>query len=371
MRIAVDGRVLMKEPTGVANFLISALNEYSRQKPDWEFIVLISRNIHESCQERIQNGGNIRFVCKSFTKIGMLWYCTQLPFILYRLKPDYFWAPATYLPPMLPRTTKTIVTVHDLVPREYRQTMSFINRIFSTIFFDWSVSSANMLWAVSKYTMGEIERYYPNRISRNILVGSGVENSIFKPIEISVEGRQSLLAHYGIKDKFILFVGTVEPRKNLEFMLSLMPRLAKDGFYLLIVGARGWGNSAIQLDEIMSQKRFPREKIVFTGFVNNDQLVALYNMAAAFVLTSLNEGFGLPLLEAMHCGCPVVAAHNSAMIELVEGAGLTVDSWEITAWCDAIRAVSENKEIFQAHGFVRSAQYAWDVVINRVVAGML
>jgi glycosyltransferase involved in cell wall biosynthesis len=251
-----------------------------------------------------------------------------------------------------------------MVPKDYRQTMTFFNRLFSDLFFDRSISRADILLAISNYTAREIKLRYPVRRSGEITVGCGIDVSIFRPVTLTNGQRYDLCSRYGIKEPFLLFVGTVEPRKNLEFMLSLMPELASAGFSLLIVGARGWGKSSIA--EIVSRPGFPVDMIVFSGYLPIDDLPWLYSTAAVYVSTSLNEGFGLPQLEAMSCGCPVVAPYNSAMIEVVEGAGITVKGWEPSDWKTAVHTAYENKERYKELGFRRSAQYCWPVVVRSI-----
>jgi glycosyltransferase involved in cell wall biosynthesis len=94
--------------------------------------------------------------------------------------------------------------------------------------------------------------------------------------------------------------------------------------------------------------------------------VRLYNLAALYVSTSLNEGFGLPQLEAMNCGCPVVSPHNSAMVEVVEGAGMTVEGWDLGAWYDTILSVYNNSEYYRNLGLQRAKQYEWPAIVHSI-----
>jgi glycosyltransferase involved in cell wall biosynthesis len=358
--IAIDGRNLMHPPSGNATYLICALNELAAQKPEWGFYVLSNRALHPECEKQLVQRPNVHFIRRSFTRIGLIWYCTQLYFILKELRPDFFWAPATLLPPSIPAGVKTIVTVNDMVPKDFPHTMSFLNRLYSSLFFDRSIFGADTLLAISDYTAEEVKRRYPRRRSKTVTVGCGIDKAVFHPVTIAPFQQSDTLARYGVATPFILFVGTLEPRKNLNFMLKLMPQLALEGFTLLVVGAKGWGKSPIA--EIVQQSDFPSEKVVFAGYVPTDALVKLYNLAALYVSTSLNEGFGLPQLEAMNCGCPVVSPHNSAMIEVVAGAGLTVQDWDCAAWYSAIRRVFANREQYRQSGFERAAHYEWSQV---------
>lgn len=366
--IAIDGRNLMHPPSGSATYLICALNELSAQQPDWLFYILTNRQLHPECEKQIIKRPNIRFICKSFTTVGLLWYCTQLYFILKKLNPDFFWAPATLLPPFIPSGIKTIVTVNDMVFKDYKHTVSLFNRLYSNVLFDRSILDADILLSISNYTANEIKNRYPRRRSREITIGCGVDRSLFRPVTHTPVQRADLCSEYGVTEPFILFVGTVEPRKNLAFMMELMPQLAAASFTLLVVGAKGWGKTRIA--EIMQQPHFPADKVVFAGYVPTDDLVRLYNLAAVYVSTSLNEGFGLPQLEAMNCGCPVVSPHNSAMVEVVEGAGMTVKGWDVTTWCNTILSMFNNSEHYRNLGFQRSKQYEWTTVAHTIAQAL-
>ena len=366
--IAIDGRVLMNPPAGIANYLINALGELSKQKPEWDFYILTNRDIHPECLDRLPDSDNIFHLKMPFTKIGILWYSTRLFYILKELRPDYFWAPANSLPPSVPEGIKTILTIHDLVAKDFRHTMSTLNRIYNDLYFDHSIRNADIIWSVSRYTKGEIENRYPERKCRDIFVGSGVNRTIFRKIDISHEDRRQTLSKIGVGEKFLLYVGTIEPRKNVDFLLSLMPILAKEGFWLLIVGSKGWGKSGIS--KIINSHGYPKEKVVFSGFLDTEDLVRIYNCATVFVSTSLNEGFGLPQLEAMNCGCPVVSSHNSAMIEIVHGAGQTVEGWDVADWCAAIRDVADNRERYIQRGFDKIAQFDWQKITSDLIEWM-
>lgn len=365
LSIAIDGRNLMHPLSGSAAYIIAAMNALSQLKPDWMFSVLTNRPLHPACAERIIWRANVRHICKGYTRIGLLWYSTQLHLILKKLSPDFFWAPATLLPPYLPAGIKTIVTVNDLVAKEYRATMAPMNRLYSGFMFDRSIRNADILLAISHYTAREIENHYRERKAQKIEIGCGVDQSVFAPMGLSDRECGEITNKYGVKPPFLLFVGTLEPRKNLDFMLSLMPQLATNGLQLLVVGAKGWGKSRIA--EIIQAPGFPKEKVVFAGYVPTGDLVKLYNTASVYISTSHNEGFGLPQLEAMNCGCPVVSPHNSAMIEVVEGAGITVQGWQKEDWYSAVHEATARREHYREQGLIRAAQYDWGQIAATLV----
>ncbi|MCK4787106.1 MAG: glycosyltransferase family 4 protein [Desulfobacteraceae bacterium] len=358
MKIAIDSRALMNPPAGVANYLMTAINEISAQNPSWLLYLLVNRDLHKEAQNRIKERGNVIIVknpLRILGGIGILWYAVKMYFILKQLKPDWFWAPANVLPPMVPEGIRTVVTVQDLVSKQYANTMMLVDRFYYSVFFNRSVNNAEILWTLSNYTKNELERNYPNRKCQDILVGECIDKQLFHKKNISAKEKRGILGRLGIGEKFILFVGTIEPRKNLKFLISLMPELTRDDFSLLIVGAKGWGDS--EIDEILNSRDFPRDRVVFSGFLNTEELVKIYNIASLLVLPSINEGFGLPAAEAMCCGCPVVAADNSGLREVVQNGGLLVSGWNKGNWIDGIRRVYKKRDMFVKSGLEKAGEY--------------
>ncbi|WP_242918241.1 glycosyltransferase family 4 protein [Pontibacter liquoris] len=369
MKIAIDCRGLRTTPSGIPNFLVAAINGLSQQCPEWQFYLLTNAEFHPELANKLVKAANVHVVVRPLRlmpNLGILWYVLKVRNIISEIGADLFWAPAFLLPPLLPNRVKTLVTVHDTVYKEHKSTMSGMNRLIFELFHDRSVNNADMLWANSGYTRAGIMRFFPVRKCKDIFTGFFINTAIFKPIQLTPEEEQTLLQEVGIADKkFILFVGTLEPRKNLSFLLSLAPKLVAQGYSLLVVGARGWG--ATRIKEIINQENFPREKVRFAGFITTEQLVKLYSMAAVYVSTSLNEGFGMPQLEAMACGCPVVSPHNSAMIEVVEGAGETVKTWQEQDWLNSILKVAANRDHYIAQGFQKVESYSREFVIQNLV----
>ena len=144
-----------------------------------------------------------------------------------------------------------------------------------------------------------------------------------------------------------------------------MPEIYKrTGYKLLIVGASGWKNSNIA--EIVNQPTYNQNSIFFAKYVEFEKLLKIYNSATLYVSTALNEGFGMPQLEAMACGCPVVSPHNSAMIEVVEGRGVTIEGWDETNWEDTVVQLLQNPEKLESLRHPDLKEYNWRDIILRV-----
>jgi glycosyltransferase involved in cell wall biosynthesis len=262
---------------------------------------------------------------------GLWWLLVHFEKAAWALGAKLLWGASGLLPPL--GRMPTLLTVHDLVYRSLPWTMSRRNRLAWGLLAGRSISRADWIWAVSRFTAGEIRQHYPQRRARELVVGSGLN-----PLRAAHEPESAQLAQvrqrYGVNDQTLLFVGTLEPRTNLRFLLALMPVLAARGFKLVVVGCTGWGSSGIA--ELVQTPTFPREAVLFCDYVSDADLQCLYHSVALFVSTSLMEGFGLPQLEAMAAGCPVVAAANSALVEVVGDGGQLVIGWSQDDWLEAI-----------------------------------
>ena len=365
MKLAIDCRALRTTPTGIPNFLISAINGIAQQNPSWNLYLLANDNFNEELKEKLILRENIHIIIsplKFLPNLAIIWYFLKVSSIVKEIKPDLFWAPAFLIPPFISDKVKTLVTVHDIVYKEHKETMSLATRLYFKLLHDKSVCQADMLWFNSIYTQNSIEKYFPNRKCQKGYVGFFINTDVFKTIQVSLDEQKYIYQKYNLHNKFLLFVGSLEPRKNLQFLLRLMPALALQGYRLLVVGAKGWGKTDIR--NIIDAEEFPKANVVFAGFISTEELVKIYNLASVYVSTSKNEGFGMPQLEAMACGCPVVSPHNSAMIEVVEGAGETVKSWDEHDWIDTINKVYEERIKYIQAGYKRVNKYKREYIVK-------
>lgn len=367
MNLAIDCRALRKRPAGVPNFLIGVINYLAVNKKEWKVYLLSNEDFHPEVNRKLKSADNVIRIIEPlpvFSSIATLWYLLKVASILKRLEISVFYSPIPNLPFNIPPHIKTMITVHDMVYKLFPETMSFGNRLINFFLHDRSIRNADKVWAVSDYTKGEIETFFPERKSRAIVVGTSIDKAIFYHQEVSDERKQQILGKYGLSAEFIITVGTLEPRKNLQFLFSLMQSMQLENQELLIVGGKGWGDAGVSNHQLPDNIL---NSIKFAGFVSDEDLTVLYNIASAYVSTSLNEGFCLPLLEAMTCGCPVVAAHNSGMIEVVEGGGQTVTGWDRQTWIKSIKDAISNRQVYVEKGFKKARTFNWDDVMTRVV----
>lgn len=366
MNIIIDGRPFVTSSAGIAGFLRDSMTAWAELCPNDKLIVALPHDLDKTIQSGMfpQNVSFVKHTNALLSRLpNLVWLNTYFPYLVRKYNADIFYSALPCVPYFLPNKVKKIIVVHDVVNLEHADTMQWTNKLSNMLFFNRSVKKADQIWTNSIYTRNKVEHYFPVRKCNDIFTGCAINTKVYKQLNMSADEVNNLKARYNIQGNFILFVGSLEPRKNLSFLLSLIPRIYNEtGTKLVVVGGKRWKNSSIR--DIVEAKDFPRESTIFCNFVPNDDLVGLYNAADCFVSTSLNEGFGMPQLEALYCGCPVVTSHNSAMIEVANGktGAYTVQGFNPDKWIEAIKQVLSNpiKPIES-----ELTEYNWQKILKR------
>jgi len=269
------------------------------------------------------------------------------------------------LPPF--RTIPSVFTLHDLIFRLYPETHMPLNRWFLTLMMPRFLRRADLILAVSECTRRDAIRWYRIPEERIVVTYEGVDER-FRPAP--PEAVAAIRARYGLPERFILYVGTLEPRKNLPTLFaayrSLLARWPELG--LVVAGRPGWLTEGIfrSLRDLGLEGR-----VRLLGYVPDADLPALYSAAAVFAFPSRYEGFGLPPLEAMACGTPVVVADTSSLPEVVGEAGLRVPPDQPEAWVEALAAALSREELrtrLREAGLRRAARFRWAETAARTLA---
>jgi len=236
-----------------------------------------------------------------------------------------------------------------------------LNRWFLTLMMPRFLQAADTVIAVSECTKRDAVRLYGLDEAKIRVICEGV-NSRFRPA--SPEAMAVAWARYGLPERYILCVGTIEPRKNLNTLMeafaTLKVRPATCDLRLVIVGKKGWLYKGFfrRLRELGLEG-----EVVFPGFVPDEDLPALYSAAELFVFPSLYEGFGLPPLEAMACGTPVIASNTSSVPEVVGEAGILVEPRDVRVLAGAMERVlmDEGKQReMRDKGLQQAARFSWE-----------
>jgi len=219
---------------------------------------------------------------------------------------DLYWQPS-FIPNQSIKANKIITSVHDfsfILYKDFHPSERV--KYFENNFFK-NIKNSDLIITGSNYSKNEILKRIDFNKEKIKVIYHGVNHDIFK---INKKNKLS----FGLPKKFILSVGSIEPRKNLIGLLkaySLLSQELKSEYKLVLVGFKGWAN-----DEVMELINKDKKNINYLGFISDEELVKVYNLASVFVFPSLYEGFGLPVLEAMACGTPVVSSNSTSMPEV-------------------------------------------------------
>jgi glycosyltransferase involved in cell wall biosynthesis len=287
---------------------------------------------------------------------GVWWQQLRLPRRLGRGDLDLFWSPLQTLP--LLGELPSVVTVHDLTPLILPETHRWKVRLSQVPLLGRSLQRAARIVAVSEHTAADVRRHFPETAPRLRVVPCGVGDEF---VPGRAEAIAATRAGLGAPQGYLLYAGTLEPRKNLPLLLDAWEgMLAEDGEAppLVIAGGYGWRSRAL-----MARLEGLREAGVrVLGRVAQERLVALLQAARCFVFPSLYEGFGLPPMEALACGVPVVATRAGSLPEVLGDAALLVDPHDPVELAHAIRRVLGERELaadLAARGPRRAARYTW------------
>ncbi|MFN8471764.1 MAG: glycosyltransferase family 1 protein [Anaerolineae bacterium] len=286
-----------------------------------------------------------------------LWTHTRLTSELMRHRPDTLLVPAHVLP--LTHPPASVVTVHDLGFQHFPAAHTRRQRAYLESSTFWAARRAARLLADSEATRRDVVRRYDVAPER-ILVAYPAVDPAYTP-DTPPDEAATLRSRYGLGERYILFVGTLQPRKNAGVLVEALARVPHD-VTLVLVGRPGWGGEAERLKERV-ERLVLSERVRFLGHAPAADLPGLMRQAVALALPSLHEGFGMPLAEAMACGTPTLAANTSSLPEVVGDAGILLPPRDPEAWASAIARVAEDDALrgeMRAKGLGRARRFTWE-----------
>jgi glycosyltransferase involved in cell wall biosynthesis len=280
---------------------------------------------------------------------------TSLPFWSAIDRPDVYWGPAHRLPVWLPRSTARVVTIHDLCWLKAPETMRTLTRWLDATLMPRALQQADRVIAVSDATANDLRKVFPGAADKIAVVPEGASPM---PAPLGIEA----LSEIGISSPFVLFVGTLEPRKNLAKLLEAFAVVHRNDCAcpcLVIAGSAGWGGQTL---EARCELLGLRDRVKILGRVNEQMLSTLYRHALFLAMPSVYEGFGLPLVEAMSVGTPVLTSHVSSMPEVAGPAGLLVDPLSTESIVRGLKEMIENvplRKKLAAEAIEQVRQFTW------------
>lgn len=346
MRIAVDGRPLCHPYSGIGVYTFELLG---RMADEHELFVYVDRPINDKL--------GFRAIFRTGSKgVFSRLVTTHLEFSRWARQDaaDVFWGPRHNLPLAL-RGVPGVVTIHDMVWRRAPATMKPLNRLIDSILMPIALERASAVLAVSDSTAEQVRQF------------SGRPDIVVTPLA----PRQSTVSAPFVHPRpFFLWVGNREPRKNLSGVVSAFNLAVQRGLTshdLVLVGPRGWNQPHLAAEIAESGAA---DRIIDLGVVSDQLLDGIYRACAALVWPSFYEGFGIPLVEAMQYGKPVITSRSGATAEVAGNAGLLVDPHQSSAIAAALLRLAHDPATYQrlaANATQRSQSYSWDRTARKTV----
>lgn len=349
LKVAIDARLIGANATGDSTYWQGLIYGFSQVDADLRLLLFSNTDRPEGVP-----------ACKNLEWITVpgsskrWWSLVQFPSAARKLGADlihvqYNLSPLAKVP--------AITTIHDVSFRLGPEWFKPKDRLILNAFIKGSVSRAKRVITVSETSRREIERFYPQAIGKtrvtHLAAGIGIERMQPDMASRLVEG-------LGVQRPYLLTVGTRWPRKNMSLAIEAVDGLSRSlPHRLVITGKAGWSDG------------FTSRRTQATGYVDDKTLSALYSAADLYLAPSRHEGFGIPVLEAFRCGCPVIASSGGALPEVVGNAGLVVDSWDPSDWTAAIRdTLADSSKLAQMRerGFERVKSFTWTETARKTLA---
>lgn len=353
MRIGMKISPLTVLRAGIPNYILNLLKSLGREDDVNSYFLYTNRPLDFD----LDLPDRFRTVLVRYPSPRLqLWYQLGLPLRMMRDRIDLFHDPVFPLPLLLP--VPGVITVHDLSgytdPGLHNRRTALGARLLPL-----HVRRARMIMADSGYTASQLESHFPGCGNKTLVVPLGVSEA-FRPVDdpALLDEVRSL---YGLPMRFLLFLGTLEPRKNLPRLLDAFADCSSEVPHALVIaGGLGWKYSAL-MEAVSGHPA--ADRIILTGYVSDEHLPALLTMAEFLVYPSLLEGFGLPVLEAMACGTPVITSASSSLAELAGNAALLADPLSVDSISECIMRMASEKELrkeLSERGIRRASGYNWE-----------
>lgn len=363
MKISVNiNPLLNKNKSGIGYYQTELLKAFMESGTDADFCMQYfdARN-HGKTSPPDWLSACRRECCKAFPLAIYQLICGILPFPykwLFHEKSDITMFFNFFLPPFV--SGKGILVVYDTVVKDCPETVNFRNKLLLKLNLRKSIKRADRIITISEFSKRQIIKHYGADERKITVIPCAADRNKFFPAPENTVLPAEIAEKYGVPEKYYLYLGTLEPRKNIARLIDAYAaaKAKADVPKLVIAGGKGW-----MFDEIFSRVRelSLEEDVIFTGYVEDSHVPELMRYAMAFCFPSLYEGFGMPPLEAMACGVPVIVSDCSSLPEVVGNCGIRVDPYSVSEITEAMLKIIEPEfaaEQKQA-GIKRAAEFSW------------
>lgn len=350
MKIALDVQTTLGQPTGFG-FYVSNLTE-NLKNIDQKNQYVLARP-----QSEVDFSTPQRFIWDQF----------KFPSIARQNKADLLHQPCFSAPLLF--NGPVVVTIHDIISILFPQNIPFASRMFYSKWMPFSYAKAKHIISISESTKRDIMRVLKIPENKITVIHNGYDAKLKK--KISEEEITKVRAKYSLPQDYLLHIGTLEPRKNLDFLIDVFCEAIKDkknaNLSLVITGKKGWYFEGL-FEKV--RKLELEEKVIFTGYIDEGDKGAIYQGAKIFTFPSLYEGFGLPPLEAMACGVPVISSNTSSMPEVIGDAGELISPKNKMAWVEAITRINGDEKLYkqmQSKNATQIEKFDWEKTAQKTI----
>lgn len=358
MNIGVDAYPLsQKKVSGISRYVLNIMNNLPLVDHTNKYFLYAKSGLKdwENKGYFIRGRSSSSETCSSVENTA--WLYTLGTFFMKEDGIDLFWGTRHMLPPKLPRNIKKVLTVHDLVWHYFPKTMKFYYRMLFRCLGSHFIKSADHIISVSKSTASSLTNSFNISPEKVTVIYHAADS--YKLLDKQISSKK-ISEKYNVSRDYLLTVGTIEPRKNLKFILNVLSRLKNEGLQLVVAGAIGWRTSSIFKE--YSRLGLSDKHVKFLGYVPEEDMNTLYSGASLFLFPSIYEGFGLPPLEAMASGTPVISSNISSLPEVVGDAGILLSPFDAKGWMEAILSVISDSKLRQElidKGLKRAKSFSW------------
>jgi len=357
VRILINALYLVSENLGGTWTYTSNLVSYvSALRSDHEFVVLANGRTASAFELRGEKTRLVKVDLDVESRIKRVaWEQLALPKLVRDLRIDILHSTGNTLPLRLKE--KTVVTVADLQYKKYPENIPLARRMYLNWFVPRSVRRADLVLTISQHTKESIMYHFGTPAEKiRVIYLAGLS-------EKDAEQMQASNEEVDVKQPYLLSVGSSLPHKNLPRLIEGFAKVAPAIPHNLVIVGEGFDQRSVLHQMLVNTGLAGSKRIQMRGFIGRRELLALYRRADAFVLPSLYEGFGIPAIEAMECGCPVVAANCTALPEVIANAGLFFDPLSVDSIAEALGRVCRSstlREDLRARGQLRAKQFSWE-----------
>ena len=337
MNIGIDARLLSEKITGINRFLWNVV----------KFLPQFDHHNKYSLFTYSETGFNNNFYSYSYIKRSNLprqlaehsWLNLKLPNLIKDLKIDLFFTPYI-LVPFKKGKNKNVIVIHDVMTKSCPQFFTNYYKKYMDVIVPQAIKRSDAIVTVSESARRGIIDFY-NVNPKKVHCMHLWTDDKYKPFVLGEEQKKILVKKYSLPNKYILYVGAIEERKNIRGILEISDILKSKAVDIkfVFVGNKGYGFNNL-IEEINKRK----DRVLYINYVDENDLASIYNLAEIFLFPSYYEGFGLPPLEAMKTGLPVLVAKNSSLIEVVGEGGLMINDYDLDSFAENIILLLKDKE---------------------------